>query len=71
VGSYHQVAARLAEYREAGVDLVIGSGYPHLEEVGRVCRYVWPRLRLTAGEGVSPPRRPHALIGAATRRANA
>jgi len=48
VGSYHQVAARLAEYREVGVDLVIGSGYPHLEEVGRVCRYVWPRLRLTA-----------------------
>jgi alkanesulfonate monooxygenase len=46
VGSYGQVAGWLERYREAGVDLVIGSGYPHLEEVGRVARRVWPRLRV-------------------------
>jgi alkanesulfonate monooxygenase len=44
VGSYTQVAERLREYNEAGVDLVIASGYPHLEEVARVSRRVWPRL---------------------------
>ena len=45
VGSYETVAGWLDRYREAGVDLVIGSGYPHLEEVGRVARRVWTRLR--------------------------
>jgi len=45
VGSYGQVAGWLERYREAGVDLVIASGYPHLEEVGRVGRRLWPRLR--------------------------
>ncbi len=44
VGSYRTVAGWLARYREAGVGLVIGSGYPHLEEVGRVARRVWTRL---------------------------
>jgi alkanesulfonate monooxygenase len=44
VGSYGQVAAWLRRYQEAGVDMVIASGYPHLEEVGRVGRRVWPRL---------------------------
>ncbi len=45
VGSYGQVAAAFREYRAAGIDLVIASGYPHLEEVGRVARRVWSRLR--------------------------
>lgn len=45
VGSYGQVAEWLRRYREAGIDMVIASGYPHLEEVGRVARRVWPRLR--------------------------
>lgn len=44
VGSHAQVAGWLASYREAGVDLVIGSGYPHLEEVARVGTRVWPLL---------------------------
>jgi alkanesulfonate monooxygenase len=44
VGSYERVARLLADYREAGVDLVIGSGYPHREEVGRVAAEVWPRV---------------------------
>ncbi|HEX2504341.1 MAG TPA: LLM class flavin-dependent oxidoreductase [Miltoncostaeaceae bacterium] len=44
VGSYERVARLLSDYRDAGVDLVIGSGYPHREEVGRVAAEVWPRL---------------------------
>jgi alkanesulfonate monooxygenase len=48
VGSHGRVAELLDEYRRAGVDLVIGSGYPHLEEVTRVGRRVWPRLTARA-----------------------
>ena len=44
VGSYDRVARLLADYRDAGVDLVIASGYPHREEVGRVGAEVWPRI---------------------------
>ena len=44
VGSYDGVARLVAAYRHAGVDLVIGSGYPHREEVGRVGAEVWPRI---------------------------
>jgi len=44
VGSHAQVARMLIDYRRAGVDLVIGSGYPHLEEVGRIGTRVWPLL---------------------------
>jgi alkanesulfonate monooxygenase len=45
VGSHTQVADWLRRYREAGIDLVIASGYPHLEEVRRVGRHVWTRLQ--------------------------
>ncbi|MCU0307276.1 MAG: LLM class flavin-dependent oxidoreductase [Thermoleophilia bacterium] len=45
VGSYARCAAWLERYAEAGVDMVIASGYPHLEEVRRVARRVWGRLR--------------------------
>ncbi len=45
VGSYAQVADELRTYRDAGVDMVIASGYPHLEEVRRVARRVWNRLQ--------------------------
>jgi alkanesulfonate monooxygenase len=44
VGSYDRVARLLADYRDAGVDLVIASGYPHREEVTRVATEVWPRI---------------------------
>jgi alkanesulfonate monooxygenase len=44
VGRYDRVAGWLGRYQDAGVDLVIASGYPHLEEVGRVARRVWSRL---------------------------
>jgi alkanesulfonate monooxygenase len=49
VGSHGRVAELLDEYRRGGVDLVIASGYPHLEEVTRVGRRVWPRLTARAG----------------------
>ncbi len=44
VGSYDQVARMIREYREAGVGLLIASGYPHLEEIGRIGLEVWPRV---------------------------
>ena len=48
VGSYADVARRLGEYSAAGVDLVIASGYPHLEEVARVGGELWPRVEAGA-----------------------
>ena len=63
VGSYAQVARMLGEYRDAGVDLVIASGYPHLEEIGRIGLEVWPRV---TGHVVAPPRAPRP----APRRSN-
>ena len=44
VGSYSRVAERLGAYAEAGIDLTIASGYPHLEEVARVADRVWPLI---------------------------
>ncbi len=44
VGTPDQVAARLSEYQDAGIDLVIGSGYPHLEESYRVAELLFPAL---------------------------
>ncbi len=44
VGSYDRVIEMLHRYQRAGVDFVIASGYPHLEEVGRVGREIWKRL---------------------------
>jgi len=41
------VAARLAEYRALGIDAVIGSGYPHLEEAYRVAEMLFPLLDLS------------------------
>ena len=48
VGSHQEVADRLEEYHEIGIDEFILSGYPHLEEA-----YAF-------GEGVLPRYRPHS-----------
>jgi alkanesulfonate monooxygenase len=48
VGSYDRVAELLTAYRDAGVDLVIGSGYPQDAEVTRVGTRVWPLLQQAA-----------------------
>ena len=52
VGSYEEVAERIAEYVEAGVDEFILSGYPHVEEA------YW------FGEGVAPLLRERGLLPA-------
>ena len=44
VGTPEQVAERLREYQAVGIDTVIGSGYPHLEEAYRVAELLFPEL---------------------------
>ena len=56
VGSYQEVADRIAEYHELGFDEFIFSGYPHLEEA------YW------FGEGVLPILRDQGLIEGSTNR---
>ena len=45
VGSYDEVAERLADYRAAGVDTFILGTNPHLEEAYRIGQHLLPRLR--------------------------
>jgi alkanesulfonate monooxygenase len=45
VGSHAEVADRIAEYHELGIDEFILSGYPHLEEAYQVGEGVMPVLR--------------------------
>jgi alkanesulfonate monooxygenase len=51
VGSHEQVADRISEYHDLGIDEFIFSGYPHLEEAYRV------------GEGVMGVLRERGLLG--------
>jgi alkanesulfonate monooxygenase len=44
VGSPQTVAARLREYQALGVETIIASGYPHLEEAYRVAELLFPVL---------------------------
>jgi alkanesulfonate monooxygenase len=44
VGSPETVAARLHEYQAIGVQTIIASGYPHLEEAYRVAELLFPVL---------------------------
>jgi alkanesulfonate monooxygenase len=44
VGSPETVAARLREYQALGVQTIIASGYPHLEEAYRVAELLFPVL---------------------------
>ncbi|MGO9955107.1 MAG: LLM class flavin-dependent oxidoreductase [Solirubrobacteraceae bacterium] len=45
VGSHEEVADRIAEYHDLGIDEFILSGYPHLEEAYQVGEGVMPVLR--------------------------
>jgi alkanesulfonate monooxygenase len=54
VGSHQEVAERISEYHELGIDEFILSGYPHLEEAYRV------------GEGLIPVLRDRGLLDAPT-----
>lgn len=44
VGDPPTVARRLREYQALGIDTVIASGYPHLEEAYRVAELLFPEL---------------------------
>ena len=48
VGTPDQVAERIREYQAVGIDTIIGSGYPHLEEAYRVAELLFPKLGLGA-----------------------
>jgi alkanesulfonate monooxygenase len=45
VGSYEEVADRIAEYHDLGIEEFIFSGYPHLEEAYQVGEGLLPVLR--------------------------
>jgi alkanesulfonate monooxygenase len=47
VGSPQEVADRLLEYRDIGIETFVLSGYPHLEEAYRVAELVFPLLPIT------------------------
>ncbi|MBY0297080.1 MAG: FMNH2-dependent alkanesulfonate monooxygenase [Methylobacterium sp.] len=51
VGSADQVADRMKEYIDLGIDRFILSGYPHLEEAYRFADLVFPKLPLRATTG--------------------
>ncbi len=59
VGSHEEVADRIAEYHDLGIDEFILSGYPHLEEAYRVGEGLMPVLRarglVVDREGVLDP----------------
>ncbi len=46
VGSPKTIATRLKEYQDIGIDTVIASGYPHLEEAYRVSELLFPEIGL-------------------------
>jgi alkanesulfonate monooxygenase len=46
VGDGTTVAARLREYQAIGVDTVVASAYPHLEEAFNVAELLFPALGL-------------------------
>jgi len=49
VGDPATVAERLREYQALGVETVIASGYPHLEEAYKVAELLFPALGVKAG----------------------
>jgi len=68
VGDPETVAARLRAYQAVGVDTVIASGYPHLEEAYKVAELLFPAL------GIDPRPRDTQIVGrdfAANRRVRA
>lgn len=55
VGSAKQVVARINDYRDAGIEVLIASGMPLLEEAYRFAELVLPHLPVErrAGQGVT------------------
>lgn len=50
VGDLATVAERIREYQALGIDTVIASGYPHLEEAYRVAELLFPLLDVSRSE---------------------
>lgn len=59
VGDPDTVAERLQEYADIGIDTVIASGYPHLEEAYRVAELLFPKLNLKHETGETKLKFPH------------
>ena len=59
VGSADQVAERMHEYAELGIETFILSGYPHLEEAYRTAELLFPRLPLSHDEVTSSDNTDH------------
>lgn len=57
VGSYAEVAERIEEYRQLGVETFILSGYPHLEEAIHLGEELLPLLRRDAATATARQRR--------------
>jgi alkanesulfonate monooxygenase len=55
VGDPQQVAARLREYANLGLETFILSGYPHLEEAHRFAELVFPLLPLDQRDNLGSP----------------
>ena len=53
VGDPKTVAARLREYQALGVETVIASGYPHLEEAYKVAELLFPELGIGVRRGLT------------------
>ncbi len=53
------IAERLEEYAQLGIDTVIASGYPHLEEAYRVAELLFPKLNLKHDTGEATLKCPH------------
>jgi alkanesulfonate monooxygenase len=56
VGSPEQVAARIQEYADLGLEYFILSGYPHLDEAYRFAELVFPLLPLSVRERIGQPK---------------
>ena len=63
VGSPATVAERIKEYQSLGIDTVIGSGYPHLEEAYRVAEGVFPHLNIAPSGMARVEAKPSVLGG--------
>ena len=64
VGDPQIVAERIREYQALGIDTVIGSGYPHLEEAYRTAELLFPLLDLSgAGARTALPGGANILNG--------
>jgi alkanesulfonate monooxygenase len=55
VGNPEQVAARIKEYADLGLEYFVLSGYPHLEEAYRFAELVFPLLPLDLREKLAQP----------------